>query len=80
MNESKQIWELNINTAGDPSKHMVTLNGELIVAAEACIVMAGDKPAYLDIKIPIYNDNLIVKTDATKPIDIEVIDAVSKKD
>lgn len=76
----KQLWELTINTAGDSSKTMLTLNGELIEAAAACLVMEADKPLFLDVKIPIYNGNLIVKTDATKPVDQEIVEVIAKKD
>ena len=79
--QNKQIWELNISTAGDPIKNMLMLNGELITAAEACVIVGcGDKPTFLDIKIPIYDGNLIIKTDATKPVDREVIVATTEKE
>lgn len=77
--ENKQQWELNLNTGGDPSKSMLILNGEYILTSEVSVIVSGDKPAFLNIQIPIVDGNLIIKMDTTKPVDREVIVATAKE-
>jgi hypothetical protein len=78
--ESKQKWELLLNTGGDPLKSMLTLNGELIACAEVSVIAAGDQPAYLNIKVPIVEGNLDIKTDTSKPVYRQVITATANKE
>ena len=77
--ESKQVWELNLNTGGDPTKSLLTLNGDFICASKVSIVATAEQPAYLNIEIPIVDGNLVIKTDPTKPVDREVIVATAKE-
>lgn len=78
--ESKQKWELIINTGGDPIKSMIMLNGELIMCAEAKVVVSPDVPCYLNIKVPIIDGNLDIRTDTSKPVYREVITATTQKE
>ncbi|HLD91327.1 MAG TPA: hypothetical protein VI911_09980 [Patescibacteria group bacterium] len=78
--ETKQKWELIINTAGDPLKNILTLDGNLIPCSEVNVISSGDGPAYLVIKVPIIDGNLDIKTDTIKPVDREIIVASSKKE
>lgn len=76
MNE--QLWELTVNTNGDMLKNTLKLNGELIKASAVCLVTGTDNEAYLDVCIPIFNNNLVLKTDVSRDIDKVTISATSK--